>query len=79
MKSPAIIARKTGRHLVFIRRVDDGHVIEVGEEIELDAAENYEQAVYNDTVKFSGKIEEYIKKYPSEWLWMHRRWKRMLD
>ena len=81
MKSPAIIARKTGAPVlpVFIRRVISGHLIEVGEEIELDASADYEQAVYNDTVKFSGKIEEYIKENPAEWLWMHRRWKRIHD
>lgn len=81
MKTPAIIARKTLSAVlpVFIRRVDNKHLIEIGEEIELDASEDYEQAVYNDTVKFSGKIEEYIRENPSDWLWMHRRWKRKLD
>jgi len=81
MKTPAIIARKTGAPVLpaFIRRVNDGHLIEIGEEIELDAAENYEKAVYNDTVKLSGKIEEYIKENPAEWLWIHRRWKRIHD
>jgi KDO2-lipid IV(A) lauroyltransferase len=81
MKTPAIIVRKTGAPVlpVFIRRVNNGHLIEIGEEIELDTAEDYEQAVYNDTVKFSGKIEEYIKENPTEWLWIHRRWKRIHD
>lgn len=79
MKTPAIIARKTGSPVLpaFIRRVNSGHMIEIGEEIELDTAEEYEQAVYNDTVRFSGHIEEYIKKNPAEWLWIHRRWKRI--
>jgi len=81
MKTPAIIARKTGAPVLpgFIRRVDSGHCIEIHEEIALDTAEDYEQAVYNDTVKFSGYIEEYIKKNPAEWLWMHRRWKRIRE
>ena len=79
MKTPAIIARKTGSPVlpVFIRRVGKGHLIEIGEEIELDTAEDYEQAVYNDTIRFSGHIENYIKNNPSEWLWIHRRWKRI--
>ncbi len=79
MKTPAIIARKTGSPVlpVFIRRVGRGHLIEIGEEIELDKAEDYEQAVYNDTIRFSGHIENYIKNNPSEWLWIHRRWKRI--
>ena len=79
MKTPAIIARKTGSPVlpVFIRRVGRGHLIEIGDEIELDKSEDYEQAVYNDTIRFSGHIENYIKNNPSEWLWIHRRWKRI--
>lgn len=78
MKTPAIIARKTGSSVlpVFIRRVGGGHLIEIEDEIELDKAEDYEQAVYNDTIRFSGRIENYIKNNPTEWLWIHRRWKR---
>ena len=78
MKTPAIIARKTGSPVlpVFGRRVGKGHLIEIGDEIVLDKAEDYEQAVYNDTIRFSGHIENYIKNNPSEWLWIHRRWKR---
>lgn len=79
MKTPAIIARKTGSPVlpVFGRRVGKGYLIEIGDEIELDKAEDYEQAVYNDTIRFSGHIENYIKNNPSEWLWIHRRWKRI--
>ena len=81
MKIPGIIARKTGSPVlpVFIRRVGRGHLIEIGHEIELDQAEDYDQAVYNDTIRFSGHIEKYIKNNPSEWLWIHRRWKRIKD
>jgi Kdo2-lipid IVA lauroyltransferase/acyltransferase len=34
---------------------------------EADAAEN--------TARFTAVLEEVIRKYPSQWLWMHRRWK----
>ena len=81
MKSPAIIARKTGSPVlpVFSRRVNSGHLIEIGKEIEPDTAGNYEQAVCNDTIRFSGYIEQYIKNNPAEWLWIHRRWKRIKE
>ena len=81
IKTPAIIARKTGSPVlpVFSRRVNSGHLIEIGKEIELDTAGNYEQAVYNDTIRFSGYIEQYIKNNPAEWLWIHRRWKRIKE
>jgi hypothetical protein len=45
--------------------------------LELSNTEDKEAAVCEDTKKFSGFIEEYIKEHPSEWLWIHRRWKRV--
>ncbi len=79
MKTPAIIARKTGSPVVpaFIRRTDGGHVIEVGEAVVPDISEDSDRAVFNDAVNFSKTVEEYIRKNPAEWLWLHRRWKRM--
>jgi KDO2-lipid IV(A) lauroyltransferase len=81
MKTPAIIARKTGSPVVpaFIRRVNGGHVIEIGEEITPDPSVDGDLAVFNDTVHFSAAIEEYIRANPSEWLWIHRRWKRLAE
>jgi KDO2-lipid IV(A) lauroyltransferase len=81
MKTPAIIARKTGSPVVplFIRRKDDGHIIEIGEEFVPDPSEDSDLAVFNDTVHFSAAVEEYIRMHPSEWLWIHRRWKRLAE
>ena len=81
MKTPALIAMKTGSPVIpaFIKRVDRGHRIEIGEEIEIDRTEDDDQAVVNNTIRFSRHIEEYIRHNPSEWLWIHRRWKRIKD
>jgi KDO2-lipid IV(A) lauroyltransferase len=81
MKTPAVIAMKTGAPVtpVFINRTEDGHVIEIGEAIELDSSENTEQATLRNTVNFSRRVEDYIADNPAEWLWIHRRWKRFKD
>ncbi|HYQ47751.1 MAG TPA: lysophospholipid acyltransferase family protein [Thermodesulfovibrionales bacterium] len=82
MKTPAILARKTGTPVVpaFIRRTGDGrHIIEIGEEIQLDSSADSEAALMQDTVNFLKPLEEYIRKYPSDWLWIHRRWKRIKE
>lgn len=82
MKTPAILARKTGTPVVplFIRRTENGlHRIEIGEEIPLAASADTEAALRQDTINFIKPIEEYIKKYPSDWLWIHRRWKRIKE
>jgi KDO2-lipid IV(A) lauroyltransferase len=28
-----------------------------------------------NTAAFTAVMEEYIRRYPEQWLWMHRRWK----
>ena len=28
-----------------------------------------------NTARFTAVLEDAIRKYPSQWLWMHRRWK----
>ncbi len=81
MKTPAVIAMKTGSPVLpaFIRRSGEGHIIEIGGEVALERSEGTEKAVYANTVKLSQCIEEYIKQNPTEWLWIHRRWKRVKD
>ncbi|MEJ2685582.1 MAG: lysophospholipid acyltransferase family protein [Candidatus Sulfobium sp.] len=78
-KMPAVIARKTGCPVIpaFISRTPRGHLIEIHEAVKLDDSIDGETAVLNDTIKFSAYIEEYIRRNPSEWLWIHRRWKRI--
>lgn len=81
MKTPAVIARKTGAAVVplFIRRTERGHCIEIHEEIPLVSSEDPETALLHDTINFTRSIEDYIRKYPSDWLWIHRRWKRIKE
>jgi len=81
MKTPALIARKTGAAVVplFISRTEKGHLIEIHEEIPLVAEEDSDTALLHDTINFSKPIEDYIRNHPSEWLWIHRRWKRVRD
>jgi KDO2-lipid IV(A) lauroyltransferase len=78
-KMPALLARKTGAPAVpaFIRRTEHGHEITVHPEVNLSSKSGQEEAVKEDTQIFSGFIEEYIRQNPSQWLWIHRRWKRV--
>lgn len=77
-KTPALIARKTGAAVVpiFINRTGKGHEVDIQPAVELSQNSNYEEALIEDTKKFSAYIEDYIRQHPSEWLWIHRRWKR---
>jgi len=78
-KMPALIARKTGAAVVpaFIHRAGNGYKLIFYPAVELSNLDDKEQAVIEDTKRFSGFIERYIREHPSEWLWIHRRWKRV--
>ncbi len=78
-KMPALIARKTGAAVVpaFIHRTDGTHVIKIYPEVEISKNNDRDKAVIEDTKRFSKYIESYIQEHPSEWLWIHRRWKRV--
>jgi KDO2-lipid IV(A) lauroyltransferase len=78
-KLPALMARKTGAPVVPIimhRDQDGGHTIVVYPEVALSNVPDKDLAVQMDTKKFSSYIEDYIREYPTQWLWGHRRWKR---
>ena len=34
-----------------------------------------EADIVANTALFTGVIESYIRRYPDQWLWLHRRWK----
>jgi len=61
---PAITVRKNGK-LHFI----------TGDPIYVKGSGNKENDVVTYTQKWSDAIEKYIRMYPSQWAWMHRRWK----
>jgi hypothetical protein len=35
--------------------------------------------VETNTARFTAAIEEQIRKYPDQWLWVHKRWKTRPD
>jgi KDO2-lipid IV(A) lauroyltransferase len=43
--------------------------------VELVQTGNLEADIVANTQKFTKVIEEYVRKYPQQWLWVHRRWK----
>ncbi len=43
--------------------------------VELVRTGNLECDIVANTQKFTKVIEDYVRKYPEQWLWVHRRWK----
>lgn len=78
MKTPALLAMKTGSAVmpIFINYLGNGkHRLKCYKEIPLRITGNKEDDATFNTKVFLEQIENYIKENPSEWLWIHRRFK----
>jgi KDO2-lipid IV(A) lauroyltransferase len=51
------------------------YVLRFGEELAVTRTGDAEQDAIANTATFTAEIERYIRRYPEQWLWMHRRWK----
>jgi KDO2-lipid IV(A) lauroyltransferase len=63
---PAFIVRegRTGRHVV--------HVLPI---LHAERTGDFERDVVYNTARFSRVFEDMVRRYPEQWLWVHRRWK----
>jgi KDO2-lipid IV(A) lauroyltransferase len=43
--------------------------------VELVRTDDLETDIKTNTQRFTSIIEDYVRKYPEQWLWVHRRWK----
>jgi Kdo2-lipid IVA lauroyltransferase/acyltransferase len=75
----ARIAEKTGAAVVpgFLlwEERERRYVLRFGEELEVVHSGDAEQDALVNTAAFTSTIESYVRQYPEQWLWMHRRWK----
>jgi KDO2-lipid IV(A) lauroyltransferase len=51
------------------------YVLRFGEELELIRTGSAAQDIVANTALFTATIEAYVRRYPEQWLWVHRRWK----
>ena len=75
---PVALARASGAPIIpafIVRQKDDSHKLIIENPVELvDTGDKEKDAVVN-TQRWSDIVESYIRKYPGQWVWMHRRWK----
>jgi KDO2-lipid IV(A) lauroyltransferase len=75
---PVVLAQRTGAAILpcfIIRQDDDTHEIIFEPEIKLEICSNEDETITKNIQKITDIIESYIRKYPSQWSWIHRRWK----
>lgn len=75
---PVVFALRTGSPIVpmfIVRQKDDTHKIIVDAPLMLEKRDDEKEMITHNVARITQVIERYIRRYPQEWGWMHRRWK----
>lgn len=75
---PVVLAQRTGAAIVpcfIIRQEDDRHTIVFLPEMPLAQGGTEEESIRINVQRLTSVIEAYVRQYPAEWSWIHRRWK----
>lgn len=75
---PIVFAQRTKAALLpcfIVRQPDDTHKIIFEPAVKLEEGKDARETILINIQKLTSIIEEYIRKYPAEWGWIHRRWK----
>lgn len=51
------------------------HTIHFGKPLEVVNTGNLKEDILTNTARFHKVVEEYVRRYPDQWLWVHKRWK----
>lgn len=77
-RSLASLARHTGVPVIpaaSYRCEDNTHVLEFKDPIYWEDKPGTQEAIYHNTCQYNRALEEIIRTHPSQWLWLHKRWK----
>lgn len=75
---PAVFAMRTGAAILpmfIVRQEDDTHKIIIEPPVLLERRGDEKETVAAAMGQITHLIEQYVRRYPQEWAWMHRRWK----
>ena len=75
----AHIARQTGAAVLpgfmFWEPAERRYVLRFGPEVEMPRTASRAADILEGTRRATAVIESWIRRYPDQWLWIHRRWK----
>lgn len=73
---PVALSLATGASIIpcFIVRSGNGHHLYIEEPLELTVTSDKAETIRINTERWSNITEQYIKRYPEQWVWMHKRW-----
>jgi KDO2-lipid IV(A) lauroyltransferase len=81
----AVLAERSGAPVVPVFAVRESawqaggsaarHVITLGPPIPWEEHANHEEAVRLNTQRYTHVIEEWVRRFPDQWFWLHDRWR----
>lgn len=74
----ASLARATGAAVVpafCVRQPDNTHCIQIHPALPLQFTEEKDEDIYRVTALVTQEIEAMVRRYPTQWMWIHDRWK----
>jgi KDO2-lipid IV(A) lauroyltransferase len=74
----AILALHTEAPVIpaFMVRMQNGkYRFVIGKEVEVINTGNLEADIFTNTQNFTRIIEDFVRRYPDQWLWIHQRWR----
>ncbi len=74
---PAAFSLKTNLvvYPVYNYRKNGQIILQAEEPIPVEIVGDHEQNIKHMTQKYNDRLEEIIRKYPEQWMWVHKRWK----
>ncbi len=76
---PARLSLSTGAILVPVFAPWDEekrrYVLQVGPALEFESTDNEQADVERVTAMVTNTVEKYVRQFPGQWLWIHKRWK----
>jgi Kdo2-lipid IVA lauroyltransferase/acyltransferase len=80
--SLAWFVQKTGAVVVPVvnyRRDDGSFDLFIEPEIDFEKAGTDNQNIKRNTQRYTDIIESFVRRCPEQWIWLHRRWKRVKE
>ena len=77
-RSPALLSMKTGAPILpgcCVRKPGGGFLVHVGEAVYPREGDDVGAETLRITAGFTRQIEAWVRRYPEQYLWLHRRWK----